>query len=534
MSGGKTSRHVLICHLCGESVPIKSNLAIVEEIERLTSDTKPNDDPRCPTQGCVNASVALFTGKDHYYPHGKTHSGSNRYKCRACGATFSVPAKSTYRQLRPEINRDIFKLLVNKVPMRRICEISQIRPTTLYGKIDFLHQQCVRFAHAHEQRLKEGSSIRRLYLCVDRQDYVFNWGTQLDRRNVVLRAVGSADNDTGYVFGTHLDYDSRLDAEHVEREALAIGDYDLPYGYRRFARVWLQRDFGDLIRSTENARHRLARAALRDQIKTTYEVTEGRNDIEQDQVHGTETKLPGRGMQIHTEYTLYGHFFYLKTLFGGVEKLRFFLDQEAGIRAACFAAFHDEIHARRVDAFFVRINKDMTVREKKLAKAQSQVALNRALQANPGMTSSEVINLLTQERIRQMEPIGRWNDRWLSHPFPDMSEPEKAVCYLTDFGDYAADHLARLYAKATLHAIDRYFMQIRRRISLLERPISTASANRTWHGYSAYNPEVAAKLLGIFRIFYNYVLVGKDRKTPAMRLGLTQGPIDMNTIIAWR
>ena len=110
----------------------------------------------------------------------------------------------------------------------------------------------------------------------------------------------------------------------------------------------------------------------------------------------------------------------------------------------------------------------------------------------------------------------------------------KAVCYLTDFGDYAADHLARLYAKATLHAIDRYFMQIRRRISLLERPISTASANRTWHGYSAYNPEVAAKLLGIFRIFYNYVLVGKDRKTPAMRLGLTQGPIDMNTIIAWR
>ena len=422
MSGGKTSRHVLICHLCGESVPIKSNLAIVEEIERLTSDTKPNDDPRCPTQGCVNASVALFTGKDHYYPHGKTHSGSNRYKCRACGATFSVPAKSTYRQLRPEINRDIFKLLVNKVPMRRICEISQIRPTTLYGKIDFLHQQCVRFAHAHEQRLKEGSSIRRLYLCVDRQDYVFNWGTQLDRRNEVLRTVGSADNDTGYVFGTHLDYDSRLDAEHAERVGLAIGDTICLMGRRLQSGC---SGFGPLPHG--ECQTKLARAALRDQIKTTYEVTEGRNDIEQDQVHGTETKLPGRGMQIHTEYTLYGHFFYLKTLFGGVEKLRFFLDQEAGIRAACFAAFHDEIHARRVDAFFVRINKDMTVREKKLAKAQSQVALNRALQANPGMTSSEVINLLTQERIRQMEPIGRWNDRWLSHPFPDMSEPESGL-----------------------------------------------------------------------------------------------------------
>ena len=110
--------------------------------------------------------------------------------------------------------------------------------------------------------------------------------------------------------------------------------------------------------------------------------------------------------------------------------------------------------------------------------------------------------------------------------------PQKAVCCLTDCGDYDADHLARLYQKATLHGIDRFFMQIRRRLSLLERPIVTPSkSGRTWYGYSAYNPASVVKLLGIFRVFYNYCAAGKDGKTPAMRLGLAKGVVSLEDII---
>jgi hypothetical protein len=58
-------------------------------------------------------------------------------------------------------------------------------------------------------------------------------------------------------------------------------------------------------------------------------------------------------------------------------------------------------------------------------------------------------------------------------------------------------------------------------MSLFERPITTSSAQcRTWFGYSPYNPEVAMKLLMIFRVYYNYLAVGEDKKTPSMRLGL--------------
>jgi hypothetical protein len=62
-----------------------------------------------------------------------------------------------------------------------------------------------------------------------------------------------------------------------------------------------------------------------------------------------------------------------------------------------------------------------------------------------------------------------------------MGEPEKAMCYLTDIQGYDEDHLAWLYNKASLHAIDRFFMQGRRRFSLIERPVSSsASLGRRW------------------------------------------------------
>ncbi|MFO1207547.1 MAG: hypothetical protein U1E63_17790, partial [Burkholderiales bacterium] len=103
----------------------------------------------------------------------------------------------------------------NKSPFRRICEVADIDPKTLYGKIEFLHRQCLAFAAGRERRLLQGMPIRRLHMATDRQDYLINWTRRDDRRNVALQAVGTADNDTGYVFGLHLNYDPALDADIV-------------------------------------------------------------------------------------------------------------------------------------------------------------------------------------------------------------------------------------------------------------------------------------------------------------------------------
>ena len=443
---------------------------------------------------------------------------------------FAVGAP-TRGQRAPHKNKTVFALLMNKSPFRRICEVAEITPPTLYGKINWLHGQCLAFAAEREQALLNGMTIPRLYLGTDRQDYVVNWTRQEDRRNVVLHAVGSADNATGYVLGMHLNYDPGLVAAAVERAAALLGDPAKRQPWRQHARVWLKADY-DAATKRRQARRTDSGQDLKAGIETAYEEAVERPDVEVSEVLGRGRRLPTHGMQVHAEYSLYGHFFFLKHLTAGAEKIRFFLDQDSGMRAACLAAFEPDIKARRADAFYVRINKEMTVNQKRASLAVAKARFDEARKSHPTLAEFEVETMLIQERLRSMMELGKWKDRWLIHPLPDMGEPEKAVCYLTDYRDYDQDHLARLYGKASLHAIDRFFMQVRRRLSLLERPIQSSSARgRTWFGYSAYNPGVIVKLLGIFRVFYNYCLAGEDKKTPAMRLGLAKGKVSLEDII---
>jgi transposase-like protein len=528
---------LLDCLGCGERLPIKSNLAIREEVRRHIADGQVAPTPGCPNDQCSNHDIPLQIGKckQHYQSFGTSHAGSSRYRCKNCGRTFTVARRSTIRQRESHKNRTLFSLLVNKMPMRRICEAAEVNPRTLYRRIDFFYNQCKAYCAHREAVLFDGSlKIKRLYLAVDRQEYMLNWSTQQDKRNVVVRAVASADDRTGYIFGMHADFDPAMDPETIEADAAALGDVALPHAYRKYARVWLNADYTDAVRSRYGKNAKAARAAksLLNDIQKSYDEAALRPDIESASVHSFDSKLPAHGMQVHPEYTLYGHFFYLKQLLVGVEKIRFFLDQESGIRAACLAAFQEDVVMRRVDAFFVRINKDLTVNERRQSIADSRAEFEKARALHPGLKPSEVELLLIQERIKSMQAIGKWKDKWLAHPFPSMSEPEKQICYLTDMGDYKVDHLARLYSRASLHAIDRYFMQIRRRINLLERPISTSSAaGRVWYGYSPYNAEVVIKLLTIFRVFYNYVAAGEDGKTPAMRLGLAKAKIDIEDLL---
>ncbi|MCK4623183.1 MAG: IS1 family transposase [Desulfuromonadales bacterium] len=155
----------LRCQHCGETPPLRSSLGIWEEIQRITAYLDEKPEPCCPETGCPNHGIGI-SSHSAYYSFGKTRSGSQRYRCRQCSKTFSA-GPSTLRQKRPEINEMVFKLLVNKMPFKRICETVGISMNTLYGKIDFIHQQCLDFAAEQERKLPE-LDIHRLYLSVDR------------------------------------------------------------------------------------------------------------------------------------------------------------------------------------------------------------------------------------------------------------------------------------------------------------------------------------------------------------------------------
>jgi transposase-like protein len=83
-----------------------------------------------------------------YSSFGKTADGSPRWVCKACTTvdpvtgkkrvkSFSTPVRALHRQRESHKNHDVFKCLVNKMPLRRICESLEISPDTLYRKVRF-------------------------------------------------------------------------------------------------------------------------------------------------------------------------------------------------------------------------------------------------------------------------------------------------------------------------------------------------------------------------------------------------------------
>jgi hypothetical protein len=308
---------------------------------------------------------------------------------------------------------------------------------TLYRKIDFIHRQCLAFAAVQESRLPE-LSIQRLYLSVDRQDHVINWKEAGDKRNIVLNAVGTADNKSGYVFGIHANYDPSIDGARIELDAEENGDNDMPPPFRKYARLWLTPDYQNAL--VEGNRKRSDNKLLVEGIKSDYDAAATRDDVESPDYYSVETRLPFSGLQVHSEYTLYAHFRLLYRLFKNVEKLRFFLDQESGIRAACLSAFVGEVLEKRCDAFYVRVKKDLTINEKRKLKADAQKEMDKLRDSDPVLaeiSDHDLRLIIIKERMRELVGIGKWNDRWLLYPFPDMSEPLKAVCWLTDLHDRA-------------------------------------------------------------------------------------------------
>lgn len=525
------------CLACDRFSSTKSNHGIAEELERITVAHHPPA-PSCPTSGCENQP---HPAPDHsrYHRFGTTTHGSARFRCKRCKRTFTVPKTATVRQRRPELNEPIFRKLVNKAPMRRLCEELEISPAVLYNKIDYIHRQCVRYSQDVERRLEGSRHLKRLYLSSDRQDYVFNWGSQFDRTNVTLHATGTADNISGYVFGMHLDFDPDVQPEIVEKLARAAGDLAKPIHERKFARLFLLSDYD----SNRTLKLRVRHAQKKGQagpLSQQYAAELARRAAigEQGPVPVEEQpleppgKLPPNGMQVRSDYSMFAHFHHLQRLIGQAGKVRFFMDMDPGILSAAIAAFRDKFKAGDADAFYIKIMKQMTVQQKKNAVSLGQRPLSEYLDAHPEISRAEARHRLLMATLNQRFPDGKFGGSWIAHPFPDMSEPDKQIQYCTDQGAYDADHLARLLLRASLHAIDRYFMLVRRRINMFERPIRTSNRGlRSWYGYQGYNPAVGAKLLEIFRIYYNCVKRGEDGKTPAMRLGIAGVPATYGDVL---
>jgi len=530
--GGQT----LLCAKCSQSSSLKSNTGIREELNRI-SEYLAGRDASCPNPQCSNHGFHVHRHRKSYLSHGRTNAGSPRWRCKACGRVFSE-RKTNREQSKPHKNALIFRMLVNKGSIRGISRVVDVTPQTVYDKVDFIHRQCLALLAERENRIAS-LRIPRLYISSDRQDYTLNWASRKDRKNAQLTAVASADNRSGYVFGMNVNFEPDVDLERLEALAIVAGDFDKREpSFRRYARYWTTPDY-DLAKTQDPKRVHPARSdtgSVTQDIRDGYKEMAAIPDPEAKERAPETTKLPPEGAQLHFEYTVHAHFRLLKKMLGDVGKIRFFTDQDDTLRAGCISTFVEEMRQGRVDAFFVKIDKGLNVDQRRQLALESKKKFDelRIAWGQPEMSSWRIRVKLLEEAIMKPARFFSPRDRWVIYPESTMAEPLKAICWLTDRIDCSVPvrQMAFVYARASLHVIDRYFMQIRRLLMALERPIHTPSNDgRVWRGYSPYDPARIQQLLDIHRAYYNFVKVGKDGKTPAMRLGLARGPVRLEDIL---
>lgn len=504
-----TGLSTLACDKCGKSSTLKSNKGIHEERERLA-------------QGVLDPALRLTCpscGGSRLRKYGKTRHGSDRYQCFACKKTVSV-GKSTLRHRKPHKNEIVFSLIVNKVPLNRMCEIADLNFKVLYDKIDFIYEQCRAFSADRERKLA-GMSFGSRYLCTDRQDYIVNWGDRREKRTVQLTAISTADNESGYVFGMLPNFDKRILPADLEQQAKAAGDAQKPFAMREFARLWTNADYQASAGANAAGRKMPSRQDL-DAIE----------DLDIDQ------QLPTTGCQVHADYMMHGHYWLLRHHFQGAEKVRFFIDNDAGLLGACMGAFSDRIKVHTADIIMTDIEKSMTVGNRKARFSEEQAWFEEARKAFPGLSAPKakaaiLAKIIEGQRLGLVAGRDRINDLWFDMPFPDYAEPMKKLRFVTYYDDLPDEHTANLMLKASLWPIDSVFNRIRSRLSVCDRAVtSVRRGRRLWHKYAPYDPALLEKMLTIYRCWQNYVWKDeRNKKTAAQKLGLAAGAIRMQDIL---
>ncbi len=532
------------CKCCGENPTIKSNQAIVSEIDRLSKHLKNPDDVCCPDESCDNHNKSVCDYPKLYTKRGYRHDNNNPIRqCKDCKTKFTIDINPSVfiRPHNQHLLADVYSRVINKSAVRRTLKgVGSNSKSVYYSAITFIEKQCNHLSGNIEQRMRSGDITlpKSLSLATDIQEYRLNWTDRLDKRNPVFSAIGTVDNDSKYLFAMDVNYDAEVDTFKINQQSAINGDLSRAEAFRQHAQYWL---VGDEYKSGRANSRKIGLEKSNDiiqQIQEAYSQAQSREDIEDKEMWKMNPELHNpkinKGMQVHIPYTAYAHFFIVQNLFkgAGVENIQYSMDCESMFRASFLCAFKDEISQGKAHGFYIKHQKYLTVDERKYKVNQARKTLTQFKATLAEHHKPFAKQLLMHQNINNMQDYGKWSDKWAVHPSPTMNEPDKMVCCLTPTKQLSATDKSKLYLNTSIAAIDNIFQLTRRQLNALERPIGTSSGyNTVWNGYAPYNPKMVQKYLNIFRTTHNYCNQGQDKQTPAMRLGLTDRPMTYDDVL---
>jgi len=124
----------------------------------------------------------------------------------------------------------------------------------------------------------------------------------------------------------------------------------------------------------------------------------------------------------------------------------------------------------------------------------------------------------------------------VGHPLPSIDQGWYSVDCTTNLSSYDPKDVAKLVLQLNGKSTSAFMQQIRRRLSILERPLVTARGDGKSYIYANLNPKYAHyAALTILRTFYNFCLPyrmkDKTKLTPAQRMGIANKVYTVKDII---
>ncbi|HEY5563533.1 MAG TPA: insertion element protein [Clostridiaceae bacterium] len=529
----------------GNSTDTISNWSVAEEVKRLiTINSVVPLEPEYifHKEGCSSIDKTPITDEKSFSKRGKSSTNSQKYQCKECKKITSVlPGQEqsfNYHQQRNDILIEFTKDILSRTPVKRIIEKLEIGSSTYYNKLEWVYRKCLEFNERYETKVLNNLELDEIWINTDMMIYNLNniWlNGKAGKKDEFITAkdkklqtylLSSADLKSGYVFRTDIAYDYDIRLEDVEKDT---GTYHCDHSY-----PFLRKN---------------------DRLKYPYcpQPPTEKDDQSSDEYIEDLFRFNGRkdyveGSHVKPQYTAMAHYFLLKRAIKA-KNWYFVSDDDSTLQHCIFKVFSKTFKDGYTFYFTCQSEKKFTFGEAGREAYNSRQELYKWGRENSirprklyEYGKQRILQELKTHKFYGIKKVNGINcpirgKNPIKHPLPDNDEGIRWVNLINHVPYIEESVLADLVMQVNSRAINNFFQQVRRRISILERPLITARGDGRSYIYANYNPKYAHQMMVIFRTFYNFCFTSKVNKisaTPAQRLGLTDKVYDYKDIIYFR
>lgn len=524
-------------------VHVVSNWSLAEEIKRLidiNSISLLEGDYEFHNHGCTSSNGTPYNNEKGFYKRGKSTSNSQKYQCKTCGKYTnvlpSIRESFSYHQKKNDILPRFMLQIVNRTPVTRTLEQLNIGASTYYHKLEWVYRRCLEFLEKHETQKLKNMKFRTLWLNTDKLVYNLNnvrkkgKGTDYKEQERPLfptHVVATVDEFSRYAFRTDVAFDFNINSDDILQDIEDLKE-DKLYSFAQ-----------------KNARYRYSYYGKNKKDELYDSIVEDNIDSKDLELR----KAYVDGFHVNSGYTAYAQQWLLKQQLNA-NKINFVCDDDDSLKNAILRVYSDDIKAGKVNLFTCTHDKTLSSEEafkEYIRASQEHKEFQQSLGLN--ISAKEAAILMLADDIADnpiygyiktandvLHPI-KTRTVPIEHPTPFLDEGFRYIDCETDLSSLTPHEIAKMLYNVNLRAINTYFNQIRRRVSILERPLEGGRGDGKSYIYANFNPKYAQYMLTIVRTYINFCDTYKHqgkKVTPAMRLGLADKPFTVHDILYFK